>query len=167
MRKLPLSVLVLAPLLALGIYACDQQPVEPEVNVTDQQQDGLLASHAGNTNPLVGTWRMRSAVVGSGELFVGSGLRYIMTLRRDLSHSVSVSNDVGYLVCPEPQTSCGWDGTYTPTLTTITTLEPNHPKEDERGYDTSSYARCGRTLIFMDHGDEGGFRLTFQRTGQR
>ena len=165
MRKLPLSILLLAPLVASGIYACDQGgPAEPEVNVPEQQQGDFLAAHTQNGNPFIGSWRMTSAVVGSEELFVGSGVLYIMTFRSDRTHSVSVSNDVEGVVCGE--TSCDWDGEYGYTGTTITTLEPNHPDEEERGEDTASYALCRGTLIFMDHTDEGdGIRFTYQRTG--
>ena len=165
MRKLPLSVLLLAPLLALGIHACDQQPAEPEFDVAEQQGD-FLAANPQNTNPFLGAWRATSAVVGDDELVAGTGIRFIMTFRSDGTHSVSVSNDTENLVCPEPQTSCGWDGTYTYTGTTLTTREPNHPDPGEAGEDTSLYAICGGKLIFMDGADEGGgFRLTFQRTG--
>jgi len=170
MRKLVLSVLLLAPLVALGIYACDQSaPVEPELNVADQQLDGLLATHVQNRNPFLGSWRATSTVVGSEEMVAErGGIRYIMTFRSDLSHSVSVSNDTEYVVCPEPQTSCGWDGTYTYTGTTMTTVEPNHPDPEEQGEDTALYARCGSTLFFLDSSDDGdvGIRITFQRTGR-
>ena len=166
MRKLPFSILLLAPLLAFGLYACDQGgPAEPELNAPDQQQGDFLAASVQDRNPFLGSWRMTSAVVGSEELFVGSGLRYIMTFRNDGTHSVSVSNDVDNLVCPT-QTSCEWNGWYTYTGTTITTLEPNHPDPGEQGEDTASYAFCGGTLIFMDHADEGdGIRLTYKRSG--
>jgi hypothetical protein len=160
MRKLPLSILLLAPLLAVGIYACDQgTPAEPELNV-----DGLLAASTQNRNPLFGTWMMTSAVVGDEELLARGGLQYIMTLRSDGTHSVSLSNDVLHLVCPT-QTSCAWDGGYSYTATTITTVEPSHPDPDERGEDTSAYVFCGGRLIFMDSDGEVGMRLTFQRTG--
>jgi hypothetical protein len=167
MRKLPLSVLLLAPLVALGIYACDQSgPAEPALNVPDQQQGGFLAANVQNRNPFLGSWRMTSAVVGSEELFVGSGLQYTMIFRSDLSHSVSVSNDVDRIVCLT-QTSCAWDGWYSYTGTTITTLEPSHPDPEEQGEDTASYVFCGGKLIFMDHADEGnGIRLTYQKTGR-
>ena len=166
MRKLVLSVFLLAPLVALGVYACDQgAPVEPEFNVADQQQGDLLAANTQNRSPFLGSWRMTSAVVGSEELFVGSGLLYIMTFRSDGTHSVSVSNDVEGVVCGEP--SCAWDGWYTYTGTTITTLEPNHPDLEERGEDTALYARCPGRLMFLDSSDDGdvGIRLTYQRTG--
>jgi len=186
MRKLPLSVLLLAPLVALGIYACDQQPVEPELSVPDQQQGDLLATHVQNRNPFLGSWRMTSAVVGSEELFVGSSLQYIMTFRDEETcneadpefvaqkgcngtFSVSISNDNGVepLVCKDPpQTSCGWSGGYSYTGVTITSDHSNHPDPDEQGWDRFLYALCGGTFSYMGFDDdEVGVRLTFQRTG--
>ena len=165
MSKLPRSVFLLAPLVAFGIYACDQGgPAEPEFTVADQQQGVVLAANSLDGNPFLGIWSMTSAVVGSEELFVGSGMQYTMTFRSDGTHSVSMVNDVDNIVCPT-QTSCEWDGWYTYTGTTITTLEPSHPDPDERGEDTSAYVFCGGRLIFMDSGGEDGIRLTFRRTG--
>jgi len=158
MRKLPLSIFLLAPLVALGIYACDEVPVEPE----SQQQSDFLAASVRSGNPFIGSWIMTSAVVGDEDLLAGTSILYIMTFRSDRTHSVSVSNDAEGLVCGE--TSCEWDGAYAYTRTTLTTLEPNHPDPDERGEDTSSYVFCGGRLIFMDSG-EVGIRLTLKRTG--
>ena len=104
-----------------------------------------------------------SAVVGDDERLVGTGLLYFMTFRSDLTHSVSVSNDAEGLVCGE--TSCEWNGSYSYTRTTLTTIEPNHPDPDERGEDSSSYVFCGGRLIFMDSDGDFGLRLTFKRTG--
>ena len=162
MRKLPLSVFLLAPLVALGLYACDQgSPAEP---VSDEEGRDILTSHSPNDNPFAGAWRMTSAILGNDELLEGE--QYIMTFRGDGTHSVTVVYDTRHLVCPEPHTSCSWDGTYTYTRTTLTTVEPNHPDPGEQGEDTSSYTFCGGKLIAMDHGGEGdGVRLTFQRTG--
>ena len=161
MRKLPLSVFLLAPLVALGIYACDEGPVEPE----SQQQSDLLAANVQNGNPFIGSWIMTSAVVGDEELVAGTDIRYIMTFRSDRTHSVSVSNAPEGLICGE--TSCEWDGFYDYTVTTLTTLEPNHPEPDERGEDSSSYVFCGGRLVFMDSDGDVGIRLTLKRTGQR
>jgi hypothetical protein len=167
MRKLPLSILLLAPLVALGIHACDQQPVEPEFDVADQQPDGLLASHVGNTNPFVGTWRLKSVADGDEEVN-GSDLplQWIMTLGRDGNFSNYISNDVDHLICKDPAvpptTSCEWSGPYTYTLTTITFDDSNHPDPGNRSVDTSMYIRCGGTLYMLDDA-----RLTFQRTGGR
>ena len=158
MRKLPLSIFLLAPLVALGIYACDEVPVEPE----SQQQSDFLAANVRSGNPFIGSWIMTSAVVDDDELLDGTGLLYIMTFRGDLTHSVSVSNDAGGLVCGE--TSCEWDGSYSYTGTNFTTVELNHPDPDERGEDTSFYVFCGGRLIFMDGDGESGIRLTFKRT---
>ncbi len=166
MRKLPLSTLLLALLVAAGVYACDQaSPVEPDRNVADQQQGSLLAAQVQSGNPFTGSWMMTSAVVGDDELLAGTGLRYIMTFRHDLSHSVSVSDDAEGLVCGD-ETSCGWDGEYRYTGTTITTVEPNHPDPGEQGEDSSAYVFCGGRLISMDSDGEVGIRLTFKRTGQ-
>ena len=164
MRKLPLSILLLAPLVALGLHACDQQPVEPEFDVAEQQQGDFLAGSPPGGNPFLGSWIMTSAVVGDEELLAGTSIMYIMTFRSDQTHSVSVSNDAEGLVCGE--TSCEWDGEYAYTGTTLTTLEPNHPDPDERGEDTSSYVFCGGRLIFMDSDGEVGIRLTLKRTGK-
>jgi hypothetical protein len=101
--------------------------------------------------------------VGDDERLVGTGLLYFMTFRSDLTHSVSVSNDAEGLVCGE--TSCEWNGSYSYTRTTLTTIEPNHPDPDERGEDSSSYVFCGGRLIFMDSDGDFGLRLTFKRTG--
>ena len=161
MRKLPLSVLLLAPLVALGIYACDEGPVEPE----SQQQSDLLAANVQNGNPFIGSWIMTSAVVGDEELVAGTDIRYIMTFRSDRTHSVSVSNDVEGVVCGE--TSCEWDGPYWYAATTITLDESDHPDPDEANEDTHLYTRCGGTLFFLDFSDDGdvGIRITYQRTG--
>ena len=165
MRKLPLSIFLLAPLVAFGIHACDQQPVEPEFDVAEQQQDGLLASHAWNGNPLVGTWRLRSVADGDDEVN-GSDLpvQWIATIRRDGTFSNYVSDDVDHLICKDPAvpptTSCEWDGTYTYTLTTITLDDSNHPDPENRNEDTSTYIRCGGTLYMLD-----GARLAYQLTG--
>lgn len=165
MRKLPLSIFLLAPLVALGLHACDQQPVEPEIDVAEQQQGDFLTANVQSGNPLVGTWIMTSAVVGDEDLLAGkTSILYIMTFRSDRTHSVSVSNDAEGLVCGAP--SCEWDGFYTYTGTTLTTLEPNHPDPEERGEDTSSYVFCGGRLIFMDSDGEVGIRLTLKRTGK-
>ena len=167
MRKLVLSVLLLAPLVALGIYACDQQPVEPELNVADQQQGDVLAANVHTGNPFLGSWRATSAVLGDDELNVGTDLLYIITFRSDEDFSVSVSNDVDHLVCQDPDTSCEWDGPYWYTATTITLDESDHPDPDEANEDTHLYTRCGGTLFFLDFSDDGdvGIRITYQRTG--
>ena len=158
MRKLPLSIFLLAPLVALGIYACDEVPVEPE----SQQQSDFLAANIRSGNPFVGSWILASVVLDDEELLVGT-VRYIMTFRSDLTHSVSVSNDAEGLVCGD--TSCEWDGSYSYTGTNFTTVEPDHPDPDEAGEDTSFYVFCGGRLIFMDGDGESGIRLTFKRTG--
>lgn len=157
MRKLPLSIFLLAPLVALGIYACDEVPVEPE----SQQQSDFLAANIQDGNPFVGSWILVSAVLDDGELPVGS-VRFIITFRSDLTHSVSVANDAEGLVCGD--TSCEWDGSYSYTGTRFTTVEPNHPDPDERGEDSSFYVFCGGRLISLDDG-ESGLRLTFKSTG--
>jgi len=159
MRKLPLSIFLLAPLVALGIYACDEVSVEPE----SQQQSDFLAANIQSRNPFVGSWILASVVLDDGELPVGT-VRYIMTFRSDLTHSVSVSNDTEGLVCGD--TSCEWDGSYSYTGTRFTTVEPSHPDPDEQGEDTSFYVFCGGRLIFMDGDSESGGRLTFKRTGR-
>lgn len=165
MRKLPLSVFLLAPLAAFGIYACDQRgPTEPESTAADQHHGAVLAANYPDRNPFLGIWSMTSAVVGSEELFVGSGMQYTMFFRSDGTHSVSMVNDVDNIVCPT-QTSCEWDGSYSYTGTTLTTIEPNHPDPDERGEDTSAYVFCGGRLIFMDSSGDDGIRLIFRRTG--
>ena len=135
MRKLPLSVLLLAPLLALGIYACDQGgPAEPEINRLDPPQVDLLTGMTYGGNPLVGTWRATSYAEGNDEFLAGD-LQYVMTLGRD--------------------------GTYTSTITTITVDDRDHPDPEEQNWDTHLYVRCGGKLMFL--GDGG--RLTFQRVG--
>ena len=159
MRKLPLSIFLLAPLVALGIHACDEVPVEPE----GQQQSDFLAANIQSRNPFVGSWILASVVLDDEELLLGTVL-YIMTFRSDQTHSVSVSNDPEGLVCGD--TSCEWDGSYSYTGTRFTTVEPSHPDPDEQGEDTSFYVFCGGRLIFMDGDSESGGRLTFKRTGR-
>jgi hypothetical protein len=167
MHKLQLSILLLAPVVVLSAYACDQgTPAEPELNAAEHQQGDFLTANTQDNSPFLGSWRATAAVVGDVELNVGTSVLYIMTFRSDGTHSVSVSNDIEHLVCPGPQTGCAWDGLYSYTGTTITTLEPNHPDPGEAGEDTFLYANCSGKLIFMDHTDEEeGIRLTFQRTG--
>ena len=161
MNKLALSVFLLVPLVASGIYACDQAgPAQPEL---DPQLDNLVASTVENGNPFIGSWMMTSAVVGDDEFITKKGLQYNVTLRSDLSFSSAIANDVDHLVCPE-ETSCEWDGTYTYTAATITFDDTNHPDSDERGEDTGMYALCGGTWFYLDDGDT---RLTYNRTGLR
>jgi hypothetical protein len=164
MRKLPLSVLLLAPLLALGIYACDQGgPAEPEINRLDPPQVDLLTDMTYGGNPLVGAWWATSYIEGNDEMPAGD-LQYVMILRNDGTFSNSVGNDnaADPVLCKDPpQASCSWDGTYTYTATTITVDDRGHPDPDERNFDTHLYVRCGGKLMFL--GDGG--RLTFQRTG--
>lgn len=69
--------------------------------------------------------------------------------RSDGTHSVFIPGDVEHLACPV-ETNCAWDGTYTQTISTITTVEPNHPDPGERGEDTSSYVVCGGRLFTLD-----------------
>ena len=168
MRKLPLSIFLLAPLVALGLHACDQQPVEPEIDVAEQQQGDFLTANVQSGNPLVGTWTLRSVADGNEEAFSGSPplhLQWIVTLRPDGTFSHYISNDLDHLICRDPDvppvTSCEWDGTYTYTLTTITFDDWDHPDPENRGWDTSMYIRCGGALYMLDDA-----RLTFQRTGQ-
>ena len=164
MRKLPIPTFVLVSLVALCIHACDQGPAEPALAGAGPQQDAALATSPLDGNPFLGVWTMTSAVVGSEEIFAGSGMRYTMTFHSDGTHSVSMIGDVDHLVCPT-QTSCEWDGLYSYTGTTLTTIEPSHPDPDERGEDTSAYVFCGGRLIFMDSSGDDGIRLTFRRTG--
>ena len=160
MRKLPLSVLLLAPLLALGIYACDQGgPAEPEINRLDPPQVDLLTGMTYGGNPLVGTWRATSYAEGNDEFLAGD-LQYVMTLGADGTYSNSVGNDPDHLIC-QSETSCAWGGTYTSTITTITVDDRDHPDPEEQNWDTHLYVRCGGKLMFL--GDGG--RLTFQRVG--
>ena len=161
MRKLPLSVLLLAPLLALGIYACDQGgPAEPEINRLDPPQVDLLTDMTYGGNPLVGSWWATSYAEGNNETLAGD-LQWVMTLGADETYSNSVGNDTDHLICQPPETSCAWGGTYTSTVTTITVDDRNHPDPEERNFDTHLYVRCGGKLMFL--GDEA--RLTFQRIG--
>ena len=166
MRKLQLlSVFLLAPLVASGIYACDQSaPSEPESSAPNPPDRNLLTSMAHGANPLVGVWRATSHIAGD-DVFLAGDLQYVMILRKDGTFSNSVGNDnaADPLLCKDPpQASCSWDGTYTSTLTTITVDDLNHPDPDERGLDTHSYVRCGGRLMFVE---EGG-RLTFEMTGR-
>ena len=164
MRKLPLSILLLAPLVAFGIYACDQgTPAEPETSGPNPPDRDLLTSMAYGGNPLFGAWWASSYIEGD-DVFLAGDLRYVMILRKDGTFTNSVGNDnaADPLLCKDPpQTSCSWDGTYTYTATTITVDDYGHPDPDERGLDTHLYVRCGGNLTFL--GD--GRRLTFQRTG--
>ena len=158
MRKLPLSIFLLAPLVALGIYACDEVPVEPE----SQQQSDFLAANVQNGNPFLGSWVMTSAVVGDADMVVGR-VRYIMTFRSDETYAVSISHDEEQLACNylpgPPQTSCAWEGTYVVTLTAITLDEIDGP---EPGPDSMGYVFCGGRLMLT----EAGVRLTLKRAGQ-
>jgi len=126
----------------------------------------LAKANTNNDNPFRGSWRARSVVFGEVEFLPEPHFRYIQTFWSDGSHSVSVSGDTDHLVCPFPDTSCGWGGSsYTYTGTTITTVEPNHPDPEEQGPDTALYAFCANKLIFMDSADDGtGYRMTFERT---
>ena len=164
MRKLPLSILLLAPLVALGIYACDQAaPVEPETSGPNPPDRDLLTSMAYGGNPLVGAWWATSYIEGNNETPAGD-LQYVMILRSDGTFSNSIGNDnaADPVICIDPpQTSCSWDGTYTSTLTEITVDDSNHPDPSQSPVDTHSYVRCGGKLMFLD----GDGRLTFQRTG--
>ncbi len=164
MRKLPLSILLLAPLVALGLHACDQgAPTQPEINRLDSPQVDLLTTRAYGGNPLVGTWWATSYTEGNDETPAGD-LQYVMTIRKDGTFSSSVGNDNGAdpVLCKDPpQTSCSWDGTYTYTATTITVDDSNHPDPDERGIDTIAYVRCGGHVFWV--GEEG--RLTWRRRG--
>ena len=160
MRKLPLSVILLAPLVALGIYACDQGgPAEPEMNRLDPPQVDLLTDKTYGGNPLVGTWRATSYAEGNDEFLAGD-LQWVMTLGADGTYSNSVGNDPDHLIC-QSETSCAWGGTYTSTITSLTVDDRDHPDPDEQGWDTHEYVRCGGKLMFL--GDGG--RLTFQRVG--
>ena len=168
MPKLPLSVLLLAPLVALGVYACDQNsPAEPETNGLSPSDQDIVTSRAYGGNPLVGVWRATSFVVGNDETPLGD-YQYVMILREDGTFSSSVGNDnaVDPVLCKDPpQTSCSWDGTYTYTAAAITVDDSNHPDPDERGIDTILYVRCGGKLIYVGEEDEGGMQLVFRKTG--
>jgi len=162
MRKPPMSVLLLAPLVALGLHACDQgAPVEPEINASDPPQAEPLADMAYGGNPLVGSWRAKSYAEGNDGILLGE-FQWVMTLGADGTYSNSIGNDSDHLICQPPETNCAWDGTYTSTVTTITVDERNHPDPDEQNFDTHMYVRCGGKLMFLD----GGGSLTFQRMGR-
>lgn len=152
-------------LAAVVAVACTDQTASPTAT-NEAVPSPAFDRPLGAGHSLFGSWILRSAVVGDDELFPGKGFRYFLTFRSDGTHSVSVSGDMEHEVCPAPQTECEWDGTYTYTAVTITTIEPNHPDPDETGEDTGFYALCGGKLILMDEGDGVGLRLTFQRTGQ-
>ena len=169
MRKLQLvSVLLLAPLVALGIYACDQAaPAEPETSGPGPANRDLVTSMAYGGNPLVGAWRATSLIVGNDETPVGD-YQYVMILKADGTFSSSVGNDnaADPALCKDPpQSSCSWDGTYTSTLTTLTVDDRNHPDPDERSIDTILYVRCGGKLIWTGEEDLGGMQLVFRRIG--
>ncbi len=156
----------LLPAAGLVLAGCEGA-AGPELSVPDLRVGQLQASKHGG-NPFSGSWRMTSAVVGDEELLVGTDLQWIVSFRDDGTHSVFVSNDFEFLVCKDPpQASCEWNGTYTYTGATITFNEPNHPDPDERGEDTGYYAHCGGKWFYLDDADNGGVRLTYQRTGRR
>ncbi len=157
-------IALLLPAAGLVLAGCEGAS-EPVLSVPGSQIDQLQASrHSGN--PFSGSWRLTSAVVGDQELLVGTDLSWIVRFRNDGTHSVSVSNDFEFLVCKPPQDSCEWNGTYRYTGTTITFDEQNHPDPDERGEDTGYYAHCGGKWFYLDDADDGGVRLTYQRTGR-
>ena len=161
----------LVPILlcSAALVACEAAS-EPDFPVPDPTPDGVQELGVQNKNPFLGAWRLTSAVLGDDELLPGSRFSYVITFSSDGTHSVSVSGDFEYLVCGDPNTSCGWTGLYAYTGTTLTTVEPDHPDPGERGEDTSLYAVCSNKLIFMDEGgDENervGIRLTLERTRQ-
>jgi hypothetical protein len=168
MYRLAASVLIVTALVASGSGACDQaEPAGPEITVSDQPAGDPAATIIHTGTPFLGSWKLTSAVLGDEELLAGTGLLYIMTFRSNGKHTVTVSGDMEHLVCPEPQTSCTWNGRYSYTGTTITTVEPGHPDPGEAGEDTALYAYCSGRLIFMDSGDDVGLRLTYKRTGLR
>lgn len=168
MRKLQLSVFLLTPLVALGVFACDQSaPAEPEASVPNPPDRDLLANTAYGGNALVGSWLATNLVVGNDDTPVGH-YRYVMVLRDDGTFSSSVGNDDAGdpVLCKDPpQASCSWDGTYEYTATTITVDDTNHPDPDERSVDTILYVRCGGKLIYVGDEDSGGMQLVFRRTG--
>jgi hypothetical protein len=168
MRKLRLSVFLLAPLVALGMYACDQSaPAEPETSSSNSPVPDLMTSMAYGGNPLAGAWWATNLVVANDETFVGD-YRYVMILRDDGTFSSSVGNDDASdpVLCKDPpQASCSWNGTYTYTATAITVDDSNHPDPEERGLDTILYVRCGGKLIYLGDEESGGMQLVFSRTG--
>ncbi len=158
---------VLALALAFVLAGCDGT-VEPAVDVPDPEIVDLQAAKTQKANPFIGSWMLTLFAGPEGEVPLGDYFRYVVTLRSDSTHSVSVSNDVEHWVCKvPPQTSCQWDGTYTYTPSTITFYEPNHPDPGQGPEDTALYAFCGGSWFLLDDPNDGGVRITFQRTGPR
>jgi hypothetical protein len=166
MRGLSLPRLVFILLCSSVLLGCDVTG-EPELTAPVPTTEDLQLASAHNENPFLGSWRATSVIFGEVELLPGPHFRFIQTFWSDGSASTSVSGDTDHLICPSPNESCSWSGSfYTYTATTLTTLEPNHPDPGEQGEDTSLYAFCANKLFFMDTLDdgEGGFRMTFERT---
>ncbi len=151
---------ILAVLLCSAVLVGCEGATDPELNVADPQLVDTQESNIRNRNPLLGTWRLKAFLEGEDELVAGTGTSLIQTLRHDGSFLWSVSDDVDYLVCEEPETNCTVSGTYTYTSTTI-----KFEGVDSEGDNSAFYVLCGGRLIIMDGGaDEVGIRLTFVRT---
>jgi hypothetical protein len=161
-----MKYLALLPILALTLTACSDAPGgigESELAAPVPTLDELQASNVHNGNPLLGVWRVTSAVQGDGDAVLPAGFSLILTFRPDGRYSLSATNTSDNFVCVEPQTSCTINGTYTYTATTITFI--HEAPAPEPGPDTGLYTLCGGKLIYMDfEGEEDGISLTFQRT---
>ena len=155
----------LLPILTLTLAACSDAPGgigEAELAGPVASPDELQMSSVHAGNPLLGVWRVTSALRGDGEAVLPAGFSLILTFRPDAKYSLSATNTSGGFVCVESETSCTINGDYEYTATTITLDEDEGP---EPGPDTGLYTLCGGKLIYMDfEGDEGGISFTFQRT---
>jgi hypothetical protein len=151
---MPTARLIPVLLCGAALIGCEAVS-EPESTVPDPE---LSARRGGNTDVqqggrLIGSWRMRSALIDDVEAFAGTGASATLTFRSDDTYSYVVSGDVDHLMCEDPATSCTVNGVYAHTSYAITFI-------DDDGPDSGNYAFCGNRLIYLD----GNASLTFVRT---
>ena len=151
---MPIARLIPVLLCGAALLGCETVS-EPESNVPDPE---LTARRGGNSEAqqggrLIGSWRMRIALIDDVEQFAGTGASAILIFRRDKTYSYVVSGDVDHLMCKDPETSCTVNGVYRHSSYAIEFT-------DDDGPDSGNYSFCGNRLIYLD----GNVSMTFVRT---